>query len=141
MVQLAGSVLASEVPRRSPRTGSAISVITARDARAVSTLCRSTRRAQREPIPCGSSRTGPLPASAARSRRESTFGPRKPSSAGSRVRAVAMVSATVTAAAADRPSRKLTPSANWPSSATHTVRPANSTVRPEVFTASAAASA
>ena len=51
-----------------------------------------------------------------------------------------MVSATVTAAAADRPSRKLTPSANWPSSARHTVRPANSTVRPEVFTASATAS-
>ena len=43
-----------------------------------------------------------------------------------------MVSATAMAEETDRPYRKLTPRANWPSSAMHTVLPANRTVRPEV---------
>ena len=52
-----------------------------------------------------------------------------------------MVRATARAAATDTPSRKLTPSANWPSRAMQTVLPASSTVRPEVRTARATASA
>ena len=55
--------------------------------------------------------------------------------------AVAMVSATAMAAETDTPYRKLTPSRNWPSRAMQTVRPASSTVRPDVATARAAASA
>ncbi len=51
-----------------------------------------------------------------------------------------MVRATARAAATDTPYRKLTPRANWPSSAMHTVLPASSTVRPEVRTARATAS-
>ena len=61
--------------------------------------------------------------------------------AGRKVSEVAMVSATARAAATDRPYRKLTPRANWPSRAMQTVLPASSTVRPEVRTARAAASA
>ena len=53
---------------------------------------------------------------------------------------VAMVSATVMAAATDTPYRKLTPRANWPSRAMQTVSPARTTVRPDVRPASAAAS-
>ena len=64
----------------------------------------------------------------------------KPSSAGSKVSEASMVSATVTVAATAAPSRNDRPSANWPSSATTTVRPANSTARPAVLTAVTAAS-
>ena len=60
--------------------------------------------------------------------------------AGRKVSEVAMVRATARAAATDTPYRKLTPRANWPSRAMHTVLPASSTVRPEVRTARAAAS-
>ena len=46
-----------------------------------------------------------------------------------------MVSPTPIAVPSDTPYRKLTPSVHSPSSAMHTVVPANSTARPEVFTA------
>ena len=64
-----------------------------------------------------------------------TLGPMKPNMAGRRVRAATMVRATPMAAATARPYRKLTPRANMPSSAMHTMIPAKSTARPEVLTA------
>ena len=51
-----------------------------------------------------------------------------------------MVSATVTVAATATPYRNDKPSANWPSSAIATVRPAKNTARPAVLTAFTAAS-
>ena len=64
----------------------------------------------------------------------------KPSRAGSKVREESIVSVTVMAAVTATPYRNVTPSANWPSSAMQTIRPANSTARPAVLTALAAAS-
>jgi hypothetical protein len=58
-----------------------------------------------------------------------------PSIAGSRVSAASTVNPTVIPAAIATPFRKLRPSTSMPSSATQTVPPANSTARPEVFTA------
>lgn len=49
------------------------------------------------------------------------------------------VKATVTAAAMATPWRKLTPRANMPSIAMHTISPANSTARPLVSIASTTA--
>ena len=66
--------------------------------------------------------------------------PRKPSSAGSRVIAAAMVNSTVIAAEIPKPFRKPRFSTSSPSSAMHTVLPANSTARPEVFSDLTAAS-
>ena len=63
-----------------------------------------------------------------------TLGPMKPSRAGRSVSAAIMVSATPMAAASASPYRKLTPRANMPSSAMHTMMPANRTARPEVLT-------
>ena len=58
--------------------------------------------------------------------------PKTPSSAGSKVTAASTVKTTVSAEATARPFRKLTPRTRMPSSATHTVLPANRTARPEV---------
>ena len=64
-----------------------------------------------------------------------TLGPMNPSMPGSSVSAEIMVKSTPMAAETARPYRKLTPSANMPSSAMQTMMPANSTARPDVFTA------
>jgi len=63
--------------------------------------------------------------------------PRMPSIAGSRVIADRTVNSTVSAAATATPLRNETPSTSMPSRAMHTVPPANSTARPEVFRATA----
>ena len=61
--------------------------------------------------------------------------PKKPSSAGSSVTAVAIVKSTVTVAAMPTPLRNDTPRMSSPSSATQTVAPANRTARPDVLSA------
>ena len=61
--------------------------------------------------------------------------PMIPSSAGISVTAAVIVTSTTSAAATATPLRKLMPSTNRPSSATMTVPPANSTARPDVFSA------
>lgn len=66
--------------------------------------------------------------------------PSAPSSAGSSVTAAATVMTTVSAEATATPLRKVSRSVNMPSSAMHTVPPAKSTARPEVFSAVTAAS-
>ena len=58
-----------------------------------------------------------------------------PSSAGISVTAAVIVVSTTIADANATPLRKLTPSTSRPSSATITVAPANSTARPDVFSA------
>ena len=60
------------------------------------------------------------------------FVPTKPSTAGSSVTAAATVTATTAAAPMPKPLMKERPMANMPSSAMITVRPANSTARPDV---------
>ncbi len=59
----------------------------------------------------------------------------KPSSAGSSVMAASTVSTTVTAAPSAIPVTSPRPSVVMPSSAATTVKPANTTARPEVFMA------
>lgn len=87
-----------------------------------------------------STRVDRLPSfSARRSRRRGIQRPRIASSAGSSVSAAMTVKATVTAAAMATPWRKLTPRANMPSIAMHTISPANSTARPLVSIASTTA--
>jgi hypothetical protein len=61
--------------------------------------------------------------------------PMIPSSAGISVTAAVIVMSTMIAEATATPLRKLMPSTNRPSSATITVAPANSTARPDVFSA------
>ena len=61
--------------------------------------------------------------------------PMIPSSAGISVTAAVIVISTTIAEAIATPLRKLMPSTNRPSSATMTVPPANSTARPDVFSA------
>ena len=61
--------------------------------------------------------------------------PNIPSSAGISVTAAVIVTSTTIAEATATPLRKLTPSTSRPSSATITVAPANSTARPDVFSA------
>jgi hypothetical protein len=64
-----------------------------------------------------------------------TLIPMKPNRAGKSVRAAIMVKATPMAAATAKPYRKLTPKANIPRRAMHTMMPANRTARPDVLTA------
>lgn len=66
--------------------------------------------------------------------------PNIPSRAGSRVTAARMLSTTVKEAAMTTPSRNRMFITSMPPSAMHTVAPANSTARPEVFRAVIAAS-
>ena len=61
--------------------------------------------------------------------------PMRDRSAGSAVRAASIVNSTAIAEATASPLRKLTPSANIPSSAMITVDPANSTARPAMLMA------
>ncbi len=103
MVEPGGSVLASEVPSRRPKIGRAITTTAARAPRATSALRASTTRAQRSQKPLASVLARPPAASAARSRRDRTLGPRNPSMAGRKVREAAMVSATAMAAPSDGP--------------------------------------
>ena len=98
---------------------------------------RCTRSAQlgQKPLLSAPTMRGPFSARFLFCLRLITLGPMKPSMAGRRVRAATMVRATPMAAATARPYRKLTPRANMPSSAMHTMIPANRTARPEVLTA------
>lgn len=58
----------------------------------------------------------------------------KPSRAGRRVSDAVIVSATPIAAASPIPDKKFTPRVNIPSTAMHTIIPANATARPDVST-------
>ena len=100
---------------------------------------RSTVPDQRAHSPAEPGAGAPA-ASRRRCRRLSTRIPNTPSSAGSRVTAASTVNTTVSAEATARPFRKLTPRTRMPSSAMHTVLPANRTARPEVSMALTAAS-
>ena len=97
--------------------------------------CSCTIRAQRGQKPSSLGSRGPRSASRRRSLRDSTRMPIIPSSAGISVTAAVIVISTTIAEATATPLRKLTPSTNRPSSATITVAPANSTARPDVFSA------
>ena len=66
--------------------------------------------------------------------------PKNPSMAGSSVSDARTVNATAIEVPTATPYRKLTPSANIPSIAMHTIIPANSTARPEVSSDSTTAS-
>ena len=91
--------------------------------------------AQRGQNPSSLGSRGPSASSRRRSLRDSTRMPNIPSSAGINVTAAVIVTSTTIAEATATPLRKLTPSTNRPSSATITVAPANSTARPDVFSA------
>ena len=127
-----GSLPASAEPRRIDRNGIAsTSMISVAPAANSSGRCcsLSLQLAQRG----DSSLVRSLPSrSCRRSGRRSTFGPKKPSRAGSSVSAATTVKDTATEAATATPYRKLTPSANIPSIAMQTIIPANITARPEV---------
>ena len=114
--------------------------ITAAAVTAKTAGLRSTVPDQRAHSPAGTGGGSPGGRSARRCRRLSTRIPNTPSSAGSRVTAASTVNTTVSAEAIARPFRKLTPRTRMPSSAMHTVLPANRTARPEVSMALTAAS-
>ena len=137
MVLDAGSLPASEEPSRTLSNGIASTSMTAAAAMASTAGLRWTVPAQRLHTP---GETTPLAPKRRRWRRESTRMPKTPSSAGSRVTAASTVKTTVSAEATARPFRKLTPRTRMPSSAMHTVLPANRTARPEVSMALTAAS-
>ena len=140
----AGSLLASDEPSRRCSTGRASSSMTTVAAAASTAGRRCTVRAHRAQAPDASASSGdwkPCARSRARCLRLSTRIPRTLSRAGSRVLAASTVQTTVTAAVRAMPSRKSTPRVRMPSRATHTVPPANTTARPEVPAASAAACA
>jgi hypothetical protein len=130
-----GSCPASDEPSRSPRAGivSASMTISAPAASGHRWFC--TIRAQRGQKPSSFGSRGPSSASRRRSFRDSTFMPKKPSSAGISVTAAVIVTSTTIADATATPLRKLMPSTKRPSSATITVAPANRTARPEVLSA------
>ncbi len=135
-----GSLPASSRPSRRVNTGSAITATTAIATKAGSTGCRSRNFDQRNQKPVvGVSPCGPSATQDRRSLRLSTFVPTKPSSAGSSVNEDSIVSSTVTVAETATPYRNDKPSANCPSNAMHTVRPAKKTARPAVLTANDAA--
>jgi len=100
--------------------------------------CRTTARAQRSP-----NEMGPSAASVSREAcplRPSTRGPRKPSSAGSRVNAIATATATVPAAARPIAVRNGIPTTDSATRAMMTVAPAKTTAEPAVPPARPAAS-
>ena len=134
-----GSLPWSEVPSRKLSTGMAKMTMTAAATVASTAGERSTVPDQRAHRPLGPGAVT-WPASRRCCRRLSTRIPKTPSSAGSKVTAAATVNATVSAQATARPFRKVIPSTKMPSSAMHTVPPANSTARPEVSIAATAAS-
>jgi hypothetical protein len=132
-----GSVPWSADPSCREKKGRAMATMMARAATADSTGCFCTRSAQlgQKPLLSAPTTRGPFSARFLFCLRLMTLGPMNPSIAGRRVRAATMVRATPMAAATARPYRKLTPRANMPSSAMHTMIPAKSTARPEVLTA------
>jgi hypothetical protein len=130
----------SEEPSRSDSAGIASVAITTTATAASERGCRWRKPDQRAAAPVADSVRGPDAASARRWRRLSTRMPSTPSSAGSSVIAAATVITTVNAAATATPLRKVSRRVNMPSSAMHTVPPANSTARPEVLRATTAAS-
>ena len=133
----AGSVPWSAEPSWSEKKGRARMTMTSRAAPADSQGIRCTRSAQlgQKPLLSAPTMRGPFSARFFFCFRLITLGPMKPSMAGSSVRAAIMVRATPMAAASANPYRKLTPRANMPRSAMHTMIPANRTARPEVLTA------
>ncbi len=130
-----GLLPASELPRRSENTGSATATITSSATTALPVGRACTFAAQRDQKPVACTSDGPCSASCLRWARLSTFSFSIPSMAGSRVIAASTVSATVSAAETAIPLRKPMPRISMPSRAITTVRPANSTARPEVFSA------
>ena len=137
MVVPTGSLPWSDEPRRSEKKGSASRTMTISASRAERAGRRSIPSAQRGQKPLLSAPTmrGPFSARFRFCLRLITFGPMKPSMPGSNVSAEIIVRSTPMAAATASPYRKLTPSANMPSRAMQTMMPANSTARPDVFTA------
>ena len=95
---------------------------------------KSAQRGQKPVVELPTTR-GPFSLRFLRCFRLMTRGPMKPKRAGNSVKAAIIVHATPREAAMARPYRKLTPRANMPSRAMHTMMPANNTARPEVFTA------
>ena len=132
VVVLAGSLPASEEPSRIERNGIAriTSTPVATAANAAGRFCiKPVQRAHTADSSVLRSRPS---RTALRSRRRNTKRPKKPSRAGNSVRAEITVNDTAIVAATATPYRKLTPSANMPSIAMHTIIPANSTARPDV---------
>ncbi len=101
----AGSVPWSAEPSRSEKKGRAITTITTSATPADSHGLRCTRSAQfgQKPLLSAPTMRGPFSARFLFCLRLITFGPMKPSIAGSRVRAATMVSATPMAAATASP--------------------------------------
>jgi len=132
-----GSLPWSEVPSRSEKNGMATRTTTI-SATAAGTIGRrrmkSAQRGQNPLVPAPTTR-GPSTARVRFCFRLSTRGPMNPSRAGRRVSAATMVNATPMAAAMASPYRNVTPRANMPSRAMHTMIPANRTARPDVLTA------
>ncbi len=140
VVVFVGSEPASADPRRIDRNGIAMRTISSVAAPANTAGRSCIQSVQRAHAVDSSESRQLLSASALRSRRRSTSRPKIPSIAGSSVSAASTVNATATAAATATPYRKLTPRANIPSIAMHTIIPANRTARPEVSSDSTAAS-
>ena len=127
VVVLAGSLPASEEPSRIERNGIAgritsTPVATAANAAGLASASSPSSAPTRRTSSVLRSRPS---RTALRSRRRNTKRPKKPSRAGNSVRAEITVNDTAIVAATATPYRKLTPSANMPSIAMHTIIPAN----------------
>lgn len=125
----------SVAPSRKESSGSARKAITTKASAAIERGRFWTYEDQRAASPLASAGSGPVAARRRRCLRLSTRGPSSPSSEGSSVMAARTLKITVREAAMTTPSRKRMFITSIPASAMHTVPPAKSTARPEVFRA------